>query len=88
MTNRHFETAYWKFLRIIQAAGGVPCEETPDIFFPEDFPEQQVRQVATSVARSLCSNCPVQPDCLEYAITTKQKFGIWAGTTAAERTGN
>lgn len=88
MTNGHFETAYWTFLRKIQSAGGVACEDNPDIFFPEDFPERQVRQIATAAARSLCRQCPINPDCLKYAIETNQKFGIWAGTTPSDRNGN
>jgi len=85
--HRQFETGYWLFLRKIQAAGGAPCEDNPDVFFPEDFPDPNVREIAVAVAKRLCRTCPVKNDCLKYAIESNQKFGIWAGTTASERNG-
>lgn len=33
----------------------------------------------------ICQTCPVQPDCLEYAMTTKQPTGIWGGLLPKER---
>ena len=30
-------------------------------------------------AKAVCADCPVQPDCLAYAIRTNQKVGIWGG---------
>lgn len=86
MSLRQFDQGYWKFLKKIQSAGGVPCEQEPEIFFPEDFPEYQVRQIAIATAKRLCKSCPIKADCLEYAIETNQRYGIWAGTTATDRT--
>lgn len=86
MSDGHFDTAYWKFLRKIQSVGKVPCEEAPDIFYPEDFPSLQLRQLATATAKRLCNECPIKRDCLEYALETNQRYGIWAGTTSADRT--
>lgn len=36
-------------------------------------------------AKALCKICPVQPQCLQYALETKQDWGIWGGTTVPER---
>lgn len=36
-------------------------------------------------AKAVCSECPVRQDCLEFAITVREKEGIWGGATAAER---
>ena len=30
-------------------------------------------------AKAVCAECPVQPDCLAFAIRTNQTVGIWGG---------
>ena len=87
MTDIHFGSGYWMFIKKLSDNNGAPCEKQPDIFFPEDFPNANVRKVAVSAAKRLCKSCPVKPDCFTYAIESKQRYGIWAGTTAAERNG-
>tara|TARA_Y100001960_G_scaffold300105_1_gene348856 strand:+ start:628 stop:900 length:273 start_codon:yes stop_codon:yes gene_type:complete len=49
-------------------------EQNPDTFFPE-------RGASTRQAKALCRLCPVQEECLDYAVVNFQEFGIWAGTT-------
>lgn len=85
MSNGHFGKGYWLFIKKLSDAGTVPCEENPDIFFPEDFPDKNVRDVAVAVAKRLCKSCPVKADCLSYAIESNQRYGIWAGTSPSER---
>ena len=41
--------------------------------------------VQISVAKVACGRCPVQPNCLSYALVTGQNDGIWGGTTSEER---
>jgi WhiB family redox-sensing transcriptional regulator len=50
----------------------------PDLFFPE-------RGENTEAAKQVCAGCPVQAECLEYALATTQKFGVWGGTSERER---
>jgi WhiB family redox-sensing transcriptional regulator len=50
----------------------------PELFFPR-------RGADTSAARSLCRACPVRDECLDYALETRQKFGIWGGMTEGQR---
>jgi WhiB family redox-sensing transcriptional regulator len=58
-----------------------PCRDYPtEIWFPE--PETIG---SSQVARSICAECPIQERCLEHAVTYPEPFGIWAGTTAAQR---
>ena len=33
----------------------------------------------------MCRQCPVQADCLDFALTTNQDSGIWGGTSEEER---
>ncbi|MBK6501453.1 MAG: WhiB family transcriptional regulator [Candidatus Microthrix parvicella] len=36
-------------------------------------------------AKAVCAECPVRQDCLEFAISVREKEGVWGGATAAER---
>jgi WhiB family redox-sensing transcriptional regulator len=40
---------------------------------------------ANAQARSVCAACPVRPDCLDHAIDTDERHGIWGGMTPDER---
>jgi WhiB family transcriptional regulator, redox-sensing transcriptional regulator len=37
------------------------------------------------VAKSICSMCHVQTVCLEYALSHREKEGVWGGATERER---
>jgi WhiB family redox-sensing transcriptional regulator len=55
------------------------CAETdPEAFFPE-------KGGSTREAKKVCRACPVKSDCLDYALETDQKFGIWGGMSERER---
>jgi WhiB family transcriptional regulator, redox-sensing transcriptional regulator len=32
-------------------------------------------------ATRICAGCPVQPDCLDYALTRNMRHGVWGGHT-------
>ena len=49
-----------------------------DLFFPE-------RGASTRAAKAICRECAVREECLEFAITTGEKFGIWGGLSERER---
>ena len=36
-------------------------------------------------AKRICRRCPLAAECLAWAIETRQDWGIWGGTTPAER---
>jgi WhiB family redox-sensing transcriptional regulator len=50
----------------------------PDLFFPR-------RGDDTTQAVAVCKACPVQVECLEYALDNGERFGIWGGTTGKDR---
>jgi len=50
----------------------------PDLFFPE-------RGASTRTAKSICRACAVRVECLEFAIVSSEKFGIWGGLSERER---
>jgi WhiB family redox-sensing transcriptional regulator len=49
-----------------------------DLFFPE-------RGASTRAAKGICKECSVREDCLEFAIVSGEKFGIWGGLSERER---
>jgi WhiB family transcriptional regulator, redox-sensing transcriptional regulator len=42
-------------------------------------------QKKTNRAIAKCRACPVQNECLRFAINTRQSQGVWGGTTPQER---
>lgn len=50
----------------------------PDLFFPE-------RGASTREAKAVCRGCVVQDECLEFALSNGEKFGIWGGKSERER---
>ena len=81
----HFDHGYWLFIKKLSDASPVPCEEHPDFFFPEDYPEARLRAVVTAFAKRMCKACPLQQECFSYAVESGQKHGIWGGTSPHER---
>lgn len=58
------------------------CAGYPNSLFfpPSDGADSQVEK-----AKAVCATCEVAEDCLEYALETNQRAGIWGGTTEDER---
>jgi WhiB family transcriptional regulator, redox-sensing transcriptional regulator len=55
------------------------CAETdPEAFFPE-------KGGSTREAKRVCTGCAVRVECLEYALTSDERFGIWGGLSERER---
>ena len=50
----------------------------PDLFFPE-------RGASTRTAKQICRECTVREECLEFAIVSSEKFGIWGALSERER---
>lgn len=60
------------------------CRDTdPELFFPVGSTGQALLQIAR--AKEVCCECPVKPECLEFALETNQDTGIWGGTSEEER---
>ena len=49
------------------------------------FPVGDTDAAAIDRALEICLGCVVIDDCLEYALETNQRAGIWGGTTEDER---
>lgn len=52
----------------------------PDIFYPTKGQKGGVIE-----AQRICATCPVQGDCLQYAILNREPYGIWGGAGEGRR---
>ncbi|HYU57730.1 MAG TPA: WhiB family transcriptional regulator [Actinomycetota bacterium] len=52
----------------------------PEVFYPVSDDDE-----AAEEAKSICVLCPVREACLEFALTTREKNGVWGGLTERER---
>ena len=60
-----------------------PCMVSdPESWFPDSL---QVRSSTVENAKRLCMACPVQAQCLAYALANPGLEGIWGGATPKER---
>lgn len=62
-------------------------------FFPEHDPKQN-RSVNNSAmqrqakeAQAICEGCTVRQECLDYALLSNEKYGVWGGVTVRGRRG-
>ena len=58
-------------------------QHEPDLFFPIGSTGPAVDQI--SVAKAICTACPVREECLTYALESNQEAGIWGGYAEDER---
>ncbi len=76
----------------LAACRGTVTSADEDIFFAPDLDElggnrgAATRGAATREwqALAVCDRCPVQVECLAYAVTTRQQHGVWGGKTQQE----
>ncbi|MGI8794920.1 MAG: WhiB family transcriptional regulator [Acidimicrobiales bacterium] len=50
----------------------------PAIFFPSDG-------VGVEIARTICGECPVRDECLEFALRNRIDHGVWGGASERQR---
>jgi hypothetical protein len=57
------------------------CRQTdPELWFPErDDPSTKGMIRMIRRAQQVCRACPVQIECLDYALANNERAGIWAG---------
>lgn len=51
----------------------------PAIFYPDSDEDEALD------AKAVCAQCPVRVACLEFALATREKTGVWGGATERER---
>lgn len=55
------------------------------LFFGPDGERQPEREVREQKAKAICARCPVRTECLEYALSRPEKYGVWGGMNEDER---
>lgn len=56
----------------------------PNLFFPSGFADPSA-VADRAMAKALCSTCPCKQPCLDFAMETRQEFGVWGGLDEQER---
>jgi WhiB family redox-sensing transcriptional regulator len=54
--------------------------EDTNIFYPAPGDVDKLR-----LAKQICKECVVRKDCLQHALDNNERFGIWGGKSARER---
>jgi WhiB family redox-sensing transcriptional regulator len=55
----------------------------PELFFPGETPG--IAHECTEQAKRVCRACEVRNECLDFALESRQEYGIWGGTDEKER---
>jgi WhiB family transcriptional regulator, redox-sensing transcriptional regulator len=55
------------------------------VFFHPDGERNPSRARRTAQAKAVCRRCPVIEQCREFALQTREPFGVWGGLAEAER---
>ncbi|MFJ7063235.1 WhiB family transcriptional regulator [Streptomyces microflavus] len=58
-------------------------EAEPDLFFPIGTTGPALLQIMD--AKAVCATCPVQPACLDWALSNDEPTGVWGGLSEDER---
>jgi WhiB family redox-sensing transcriptional regulator len=77
------DVAFTALADAIKEHGAPICQEIDgELWFPENGGGggYEVR-----LARKLCSSCPVQRECLQFALANNEMYGIWGGLSVTER---
>lgn len=63
------------------------CLDYPAVLFfgLDDTESPAERRAREDEAKLICATCEVRRECLEYALATKEPYGIWGGLTELER---
>jgi hypothetical protein len=63
----------------VELDSGSCSQSDPEAFHPE-------QGSGAFNAKRMCGGCPVRATCLEYALTTDERYGVWGGMSERERT--
>lgn len=55
------------------------------LFFGPDGERAPEREIRERKAKGICMGCPVRTDCLDYAVSRPEKYGLYGGMTEDER---
>ena len=62
---------------------GKTTSPSTDYWYPDDDDPNRIHNI--KIAKSYCKLCPVMSECLDYALSNDEEYGIWGGMTPRER---
>jgi WhiB family redox-sensing transcriptional regulator len=57
----------------------------PNLFFAADQERGSHKTAREDEAKAICRTCPVMEWCGQWALNTRQRFGVWGGLSEDER---
>ncbi|HEU4674835.1 MAG TPA: WhiB family transcriptional regulator [Motilibacteraceae bacterium] len=51
----------------------------PRLFFPKDDERGTARRTRQQAAAAFCNRCEVRRSCLEHALRSGERYGVWGG---------
>jgi WhiB family redox-sensing transcriptional regulator len=63
------------------------CRGKTDLFFVTAMGRTAQDRIAAGekAAKAICAECPVQDECLRFALDADERHGVWGGFTTDER---
>jgi WhiB family transcriptional regulator, redox-sensing transcriptional regulator len=68
-----------------QQHGLCRASDGPVFFPPAHFEHKPEREAREAKAKAVCAGCPVRLQCLEWALATREPYGVWGGCSEGER---
>jgi len=65
--------------RVVDWRDAAACRGAGDLMFPDSNP------AGIASAKKLCAGCPSRPECLDWALDTREASGVWGGLSENER---
>ena len=59
--------------------------EDSALFFHPEGERGSSREARDAAAKVVCRTCPVATECLQYALGTREPYGVWGGLSESER---
>jgi WhiB family transcriptional regulator, redox-sensing transcriptional regulator len=56
-----------------------------ELFFNPDNIRGPAKRAREAAAKAVCTDCPVVTECLRWALTVREPYGVWGGLTPEER---
>lgn len=79
------EQLYKDFMKVAAEVGELACWSNPDAWFPDMYENPRGWDHERQLAIKLCNACPIRDLCAKYAIEANEPYGIWGGTSPADR---
>lgn len=78
------DSTYWQSNALCGDINDINFFAMEDLEESESYDSDALEQaeLETSLALSVCTNCPVKRECLQSALDNKDRFGVWGGNTS------